>query len=129
MRLLARRRGRSPTRRDEGSLEDRAAAIGVKPKEASRGQEGPTMRANKKTVTAKEEAYLTAHPVLPPGPTNHPPDTPEEMREAAERALAFERPTGEFAIGKCGACKETRRNATYRKGGGRRREDLSQMPL
>ena len=84
------------------------------------------MRANRKNVTTKEEAYLTAHPVLPPRPANPPIDTPEAMRDAAERALAFERQTGEFALGTCGSCKETRLNAKYRKGG-KRWEDLHQM--
>ena len=75
------------------------------------------MRANRKTLAAKEGAYLTTHPVLPPMPSTPPPDTPEAMRNAAERTLAFERKTGEFALGTCGACMETRLNAKYRKGG------------
>ena len=76
------------------------------------------MRANRKTVMAKEEAYLIARPVLPPRPSNPPPDTAEAMRVAAERALAFERIAGGFALGTCVACRETRLGATYRKGRG-----------
>ena len=76
------------------------------------------MRANRKTVMAKEEAYLIARPVLPPRPANPPPDTPEAMRVAVERAIAFERLTGECAHGACVACRGPRLNATYRKGRG-----------
>ena len=40
------------------------------------------------------------------------------MRDAADRALSFERRTGEFALGTCGSCMETRLSAKYRKGRG-----------
>ena len=118
MRLLARRTGRAPNWREDVSLEDRASALGITLKEPSPGKEAAIMRANKKTVIAKEEAYLATRPVLPPRQANPPPDTPEAMRDAAERALAFERLTGEFALGICGSCMEARLNAKYRKGRG-----------
>ena len=118
MRLLARRTGRGPNWRDECPLEDRAAAFGVTLKEAARGKESADMRANRKTVMAKGDAYLTTRPVPPPRPAHPPPDTPEAMRVAAERALAFQRLTREFALGTCVACRETRLNAPYSKGRG-----------
>ena len=94
MRLLARRTGRGPNWRDDAPLEDRASALGITLKEPLRGKEASTMRANRKTLTAKEEAYLSTRPVLPPRPSAPPPDTPEAMRYAAERTLAFGRKTG-----------------------------------
>ena len=66
----------------------------------------------------KEAAYLSASPFLPPRPAPPPPDTPEAMRVSAERALAFGRIKGEFALGSRVACRETRLDATYRKGRG-----------
>ena len=115
MRLLARRTGRNPDWRDKCPLEERAAAVGVELKLQPNGKEVANIRANKRSALAKEEAYLVARPVLPPMPAAPPPDTPGEMRVGAERALAFERITGEFSLGTCVACRETRLNATYRK--------------
>ena len=69
-------------------------------------------------MLSKEQAYLNAHAVLPPKPASPPPDTPDALRVGAESALAFERLTGEFSLGTCIACRETRLNATYRRGRG-----------
>ena len=118
MRLLARRTGREPDWRDECPLEERAIAVGVKLKEPANGKEASNTRANKKNVLSKEEAYLKTHAVLPHKPASPPPDTPSAMRVGAESALAFERIAGEFSLGTCIACRETRLNATYRKGMG-----------
>ena len=57
------------------------------------------MRANKKNVISKEEAYLNTNDVIPPKPASPPTDTPDAMRAGAESALAFERLAGEFSIG------------------------------
>ena len=79
-------------------------------------EDGANMRASRKTFTTKDWAYIGARPVLPPRPARPPPDTPEAMRAAAERGLAFERHTGAVALGTCVACRETRLGATYREG-------------
>ena len=54
--------------------------------------------------------------MLPRKPVSPPLDTPSAMRAGAESALAFERIAGEFPLGTCIACWETRLNVTYRKG-------------
>ena len=122
MRPLARRTGRGPNWRDESPLRERADAVAVTIKEHAGGKEDAAMRANRKTVLAKEEDYLNTRPALPPPPASPPIDTPEGMRVGAVRALFFERLTGEFAIGTCVArFRETPLNATYRKAKGGQR--------
>ena len=67
-------------------------------------------------MLSKEEAYLNIRPSTPPPPASPPHDAPEEMRVGAERSHLSERLNGEFSIGTCCACKETRLNANYRRG-------------
>ena len=114
MRHRARRTGRGPNWRDEGPMADRAAEVGVELKELATGKEAAPTRVNRKIALAKEAGYLATHPAPPPLPASPPIDIPEELRGFAERAPPVEQLTGEFSIGACGACKETRLNATYR---------------
>ena len=119
MRLLARRTGRGPDWRDKCPLEERAAAVGVKLKLPPNGKEVANIRANERSVLAKEEAYLVSHPFLPPNPASRLPTHRARCASGRrERALAFERTTGEFSLGTCVACRETRLNATYRESRG-----------
>ena len=81
-------------------------------------------------MISKEEAYLNARDLIRRKPASPPPDTPDEMRVGAESAIAFYRTAGEFSIGTCIACRESRLGATYRKrGAGREREYLPRVPL
>ena len=66
MRRLASRTGIWENWRDERPLMERADAVGVTPKEPAQGEEDAVMRANRKTVLAKEDAYLNTRPALPP---------------------------------------------------------------
>ena len=66
-------------------------------------------------MRAKQEAYLNIHPETPPPPASPPLGAPEALRVGAERALLLDRIDGEFAIGTCSACKETRLGATNRR--------------
>ena len=98
VRLLARRTGRGPGRRDKGPMEERGIAVGVNRKDPSIGSEALIMRANKNDTLSRQEEYLATHAVPPHMPASPPPDTPGGMRFVAESELAFERAAGEFSL-------------------------------
>ena len=52
------------------------------------------MRANRKTVFAKEEAYLNKQTSSPPMSPSPPPDAPGATRDASDRTLALGRKRG-----------------------------------